>query len=230
MTDSFKIPPEFTAMGEAVRPIAMKIKARIDAPVNRTITEYEISAFIPNHLDKIRNGVRAPERIVSALNSACAEEADIKAIYRHAGRLEHWLDGLLDGYTEVRSLDARDEDAQAQKLLAGIYLHFFTEVQDWLNEIIGVCTDPMTVIEKRGLPTSGKVTFELSLKPTPSPQEQELVDWIKQRTNELEQQQVDNSQEERPPKEEIGFWGHVAVFVLGIGILEMLFGGDDCDC
>ena len=181
MSDKPVLPPNVVLLGEALRPLWLKLTEQMDAPVNPTRDMPVMSEFISRHLDKVADTAeRLADIAVIKLNgvvmNTAVKEADV---YRAVGGLETYLDELSAGYFEVRSLRAFGSDIEARDLLAGTYRHLLSEIRAWLGDICETIADPVASLKKRGLPASGNVELVLALEMTSPSQVHELTLWIK---------------------------------------------------
>ena len=231
MSDERVLPPRMTLLGEAMRPIWLKVRAQLDMPVQQASAVTGMGNVVSQHFDSLQNTIpRLEDRINRLMTDVVSnEEATDGEVYRAVGRFEAFLDDLLADHQAVRALKAYGADVEARDLLAGVYRHFLVEVRDWLGELVETLADPMAAVKKRGLPTSGHVELPLTLTLTAAPQLMGLSRWAERQSVSLSSPQ--NSTGYRAPRKSgLGFWGTVGVIVLGWGIGEALFGDDDCGC
>lgn len=219
MDDKPLLPHRFTLLGEAMRPLWQKIGAQIDQPAFPVTPVYGIAGIVSNHLDELQSVAhRLTDRINCLMSDVVANEfAADSDVYRAVGRFEASVDDLLSGYRSVCALDANGRDAEARDLLAGVYRHTLVEIRNWLGDLVETLTDPMAVVRKRGLPTTGYVELPLNLTLTAAPELAALTRWAGREGSGT------------PGKKAgLGFWGTVGAMVLGWGIGDALFGNDDC--
>lgn len=229
MSDEPLLPHRLTLLGEAMRPLALKVNSQIDMPAHQTSAVLGIADIVSHHLDELQSIVhRLTNRINSLMTDVVSNgEASDAEVYRAAGRFEVFLDDLLAGYHDVRALDAYGADAEARDLLAGVYRHSLVEVRDWLEELVETLADPMSTVKKRGLPTSGYVELPLTLTLTAAPQLAGLSRWAERESVSLSGSQT-SVPYQAPRKSGLGFLGAVGAVALGWGIGEALFGDNDC--
>ena len=154
-------------------------------------------------------------------------------VHRAAGRFEMVLDELLDGYWELRVLRPYPAHKRGYELLLAVYRHTLAQIQAWLLDVVECLADPMAALKKKGLPTSGEVQLNLSLTFTSPPEQGELLDWIREQTEEEERRaeeaeaQFAAIEEARLEEErKLSAFGGLAAVVAGI-FLGGLFFGDD---
>ena len=176
------------ALGECVRPIASKFRARMERRPNRSEQETDILSFVGNHLEQIQADIG---RFVDEVNEIgeLLEVADTpeNAVQRGAARMEICLERLLDDYDEVRRTVPGLADSEGCRLLETVYRDALLQIQGWLDDLIECLNDPMGALEKRGLALEkGKplpITLDLELGAPPSLTD--LDRWIQQRADRL---------------------------------------------
>ena len=223
MSENPTLPPCVLALGEALRPLLLKLQAQMDAPVRRDLWIVDLAGEIADHLDELEDTVSGLVAKVNALGELLAREGPMAGIHRGAGGLEVYLDTLLTRYSEVRRWLPGASGAAARDSLAGVYRHLLTEVRDWMDELIEVIDDPLAAVKRRGLPTSGYVELPTSLTLTAAPQLARLRDSL-----ELDLLEPGGHGPQSAPTEKqgLGFLGTVAAAALGFGIGSWLFGGE----
>ena len=218
------LPPRVLALGEALRPLLLKLQAQMDAPVRRDLRVSDLAGEIADHLGGLGDTVSGLEAKVNALGELLAREGPVAGIHRGAGGLEVYLDTLLARCSEVRRWRPGASGAAARDSLAGVYHHLLTEIRDWMDELIEAIDDPLAAVKRRGLPTSGYVELPISLTLTAAPQLAELRDSLEPN---LPGAWDDDPQPAPAEKPELGFLGTVAAVALGFGIGSWLFGGEE---
>lgn len=224
MDDEPLLPRRVTLLGEAMRPLWRKIEAQLDHPVLPASPVYGMPEIVSRHLDELQAlAHRLTDRINSLMSDVVANESATDGdVYRAVGRLEAFVDDLLAGYRDVRALSACSSDAEARDLLAGVYRHALVEIRDWLADLVETLADPMAVIRRRGLPTTGYVELPLTLTLTAATELVALSRWIRRNGGRFSAGGTPRR------KSGLGFWGTVGGLILGWGIGEALFGDDDC--
>ena len=222
MSENLALSPRVIALGEALRPISLKLHTQMGTPTRRTLAVYDLVGSIWSHLDGLGSTVGELETKVRALGRLVSGEGSDADIYRTAGGLEVYIDNLLESCAEVRQWRLGASDAPARDLLAGIYLHVLAEIRDWIDEMLEVIADPVAALERRGLPTSGHVELQLDLILTEAPQLAELRRWAERNIT------VDHVLPSAPAgKPGLGFCGTVVAAVLGFAIGGFLFGDEE---
>lgn len=219
MADEPLLPHRITLLGEAMRPLWRKIETQLGHHVLPATAAYGMAEIVSGHLDELQVlAHRLADRINSLMSDVVGNEGATDGdVYRAVGRFEAFVDDLLAGYREVRALNAYGRDAEARDLLAGVYRHTLVEIKDWLDDLVETLADPMAVVRRRGLPTTGYVELPLTLTLTAAPELASLSRWIE-----------GNAGGTARRKSGLGFWGTVGAVILGWGIGDALFGDDDC--
>ena len=94
-----------------------------------------------------------------------------------------------------------------------VFRHTLRQIRGWLRDVVDTAADPVAVLKRKGLPTSGRITLELAIDFTTPKELDEFTDWI----DEQEQAEYRKS----------GFWKGVAAVAFGIFLGGMFFGDDD---
>lgn len=227
MHDEPLLPRRLTLLGEAMRPVWLKVNAQLDMPIGHSLAVPDMADVASHHLAKIGRAIQGLSDRVNGLmrDVVSNEEASDAEVYRAVGRFEAFLDDLLAGHDAVRALATDGTETEIRDLLAGTYRHALVEVRDWLRDLVDALADPIAALKKQGLPTSGEVELPLALKLTAAPELAGLSRWATQR--QLSRPATDY---QPPPASGLGFWGTLGTIVLAWGIGEALFGGDDCGC
>ena len=216
--------PGVTALGEALRPLLLKLQAQMDAPVCRDLRVVDLASEIADHLDELEDTLQGLVAKANALGELLAREGPVAGIHRGAGGLEVYLDTLLARYSEVRRWRPGASGAAARDSLAGVYRHLLTEVRDWMDELIEAIDDPLAAVKRRGLPTSGKAHLGFYLTLTEAPELASLHDWLESNLSGARGYGTHSAPTEKQP---LGFLGTVAAVALGFGIGSWLFGGEE---
>lgn len=233
MADTPQTQAYLQSLGEALIPVAEKMKAGVSLPASRELPSGDILKFARRHIQRMGDDSGQLQDEVNGLGASVVAGAEIASLHRHIGRLERCIENLLEAREEVSCWDADIEDERGRFLLLLIYDHLLGEVASWLDEVIEACTDLEGVLKRRGLvdaaTSDAPPTLTFSLQLTAPPEVRELTEWCRGRH--IERRQADEPAPPPaiadPPPAPLGFWGHVAAFTLGIGIAEFLFGGDE---
>ena len=217
------LPPGVAALGDALRPLRLKLQAQMDAPVRRDLPVVDLAGEIEDHLDELEDTVSGLVAKVNALGELLARERPVAGIHRGVGGLEVYVDTLLERYSEVRRWRPGASEAAARDSLAGVYRHVLTEIRDWMDELIEAIDDPLAAVKRRGLPTSGKVHLRFDLTLTEALELASLRDWL---DSNLPGAGDYGSRSAPAEKQGLGFLGTVAAAALGFGIGSWLFGGE----
>ena len=176
------------ALGECVRPIASKFRARMESRPNRSEQVTDILSYVRTHMELIQADI---DRFVDEVNrlGELLEVADTSenAVQRGAARMEICLERLLDDYDEIRRAIPGFVDSEGCRLLEQVYREALLQIQSWLDDIVECLNDPRGALEKRGITIEeGKrvpITLDLVLEPPPSLTD--LDRWIEQRADAL---------------------------------------------
>ena len=229
MSKESVLPQPLIVLSEALQPISRKLRTCLNKPPGQPQRVLDIVEFLSHHLDMIADNVNALADEVNSglgevISDADAPDADV---YRAVARMEVHLDGLLGGYDEVRQASCSVADRKVWSLLWETYRAVLNKVQDFIDELTRCLDDPVTALEKRGLPTEGEVVLPIEFRLRAPPQLDELNRWIRQKTSELE---AANEAEIRGQAEEeavAGIGSNSLVSLLAAFGLGWFFGGDE---
>ena len=176
------------ALGECVRPIASRFRARMKSRPNRSERVTDILSYVRSHMELIQADI---DRFVDEVNQLGellgVADTPEHAVQRGAARMEICLERLLDDYDEVRRAFPGFVDSEGCRLLEQVYREALLQIQGWLDDLLECLNDPMAALEKRGLTIEeGKrqpITLDLELGAPPSLTD--LDRWIEQRADTL---------------------------------------------
>lgn len=217
------------ALGQCARPIASKLRRRMQGRPNRTKPVTDILSFVQNHLEQIGANVgQFTDEFNQLGRLVAAADSPESAVHRGSARMEIRLERLLDGYDEVRRASPGIADSEGSRLLEKVYRDTLLQIQGWLDDLIECLNNPMGALEKRGLVVEeGKrVPIPLDLDLEPPPSMNDLVQWAVERGDRLIEEEEAKLIEasSRSSRRGTGFLGLLAAFGLGWWL------GDDGDC
>ena len=208
------------ALGECVRPIASKFRARMESRPNRSEQVTDILSYVRSHMELIQADI---DRFVEEVNRLGellgVDDTSENAVQRGAARMEICLEHLLDDYDEVRRAIPGFVDSEGCRLLEQVYREALLQIQGWLDDLLECLNDPMGALQKRGLTIEeGKrLPISLDLELGAPPSLTDLDRWIEQRADALfaaeEAKSTDASA--RMTRRATGCLGLLATFGLG---------------
>ena len=101
-------------------------------------------------------------------------EAAAAEVFSSVGRIEVILNHTRKNLDEVRAWRDDPKARLVRGLLADMHRHLLNQIRRMLREITEALRDPVATLERRGLPTTGKVTLEFKFEITDSPQRADL--------------------------------------------------------
>ena len=222
MADDLVLPPRLALRGRAMQPRWQKIHTEIcrEATPSHTPCD-DMAETVMRHRDALTAFMTRIDREINRLTVKVVgqEDASDAQVHHAVAHFEALLDDVLNGHAEVCALDVHGRDAEARELLAGIYRQLLMDIRNWLEDLVRTLADPLAELRRRGQPTTGPVEIALPLHLNTAPEINALRDWMEKETA---------LQIHAPSRTTgLGFWGTVGAMVLGIGIGEALFGGDD---
>ncbi|MCY3758610.1 MAG: hypothetical protein OXG96_12885 [Acidobacteria bacterium] len=209
--------------GECVRPIASKLRGRMESRPNPSERVTNIVGFLRHHLEQFRGDLdRLGDEVNQVGELLEIDDTPDNLVQRGAARMEIRLERLLDDYDEVRRARPAPVDSEGCRLIERVYGETLLRIQGWLDEIVECLNDPKGALEKHGLGEEGNhQPIPLALKLESPASMTHLNRWIKRQEQRLI---ADETARSDAPIEEassgrsqggIGFWGWVAAIVLG---------------
>jgi len=171
----------------ALHPVSGLLARRMaDAPPQEQPC-LDFAGFASHHLRVIEDGAtRLVKAINDELGAATGTDTADETVWRAASRVVVHIEGLLDQYDEVRRVKPEIGDVHPHGLLVGVYRDLLEQVQTWLNDVLQSLGDPVGALQKRGLPTEGRVEITVALTLEAPRQVDDLARWAQQRAGELE--------------------------------------------
>ena len=176
------------ALGEALVPVAEKLKAGYSASASQYLPSSDIMELVSRHLQRLADDTEQLQDEINGLGASIRQNADLASLDWRVGRLESRIENLVEARAEVSSWDGDTEDSDGRFLLLVIYNRLYRELGSWLEEVIEVCTDLEGSLKRRGLATTGTVSLTLILRLTTPPEVQELAEWCRRRQMEKRRQ------------------------------------------
>ena len=163
-------------VGNEFRLMVGKIDRRMDDAPPTTGVIYNIFDLVDEHLSLLVDCVEDFADAVSEGHRLATDERD-EHYRRVSYRMNAELDGILDGYDDLRSLNADYDVYEGWSLLVEIYDETLIQIRGWLEEVAECYEDPIAALRKRGLPTDGSEPINLSLVMKAPRQMKRLTRW-----------------------------------------------------
>ena len=228
------LPSQVKSLGEALEPVAKRLRRAISCKVRSSGHEFVIFNDLLRHTGVISQALTHLQPRLSDLSSSAIEDerASTAEAYRAAGRLEQVLSEFVDGYHEVKASHADPEARMARTLLLGVYRHHITEICDWLDELVQVIFNPVAAAKKRGIPLTGSIQLSVVLNLTTPPEMAKLNDLAKTlqigpepKIEPVHEPQIEPAPEyQRQAGNSPGVMGTIGALAFGIGITEAILG------
>ena len=183
MTDD-PVPRPLVVLGEHFRPMAEMLGKRMDEVPVEAGEVSDIFGLVDEHTELLTDHVVAFGEAISEGLGRLTHEAD-EYFHEVASRLNAELEGLLDGYDDVRRLKPHEEDFEGWVLLVEIYEETLFQIQFWLEEVVEFLDDPVAGVKKRGIPADGNGAVNLRLEMQSPRQVRQLTRWLQSRGRDL---------------------------------------------
>ena len=174
MSNTYTIPTPFRDLANALRPVAERLRREISCLVTSQVSAGGLELLLPDQLRRMRCDVA---RIAEAVNRmgveiAANDEATVNDALRAAARFEAAVDVTLDNFREICSWRLMPTDEEGRDLLRKIWRHWFREILEWLDRLIGCANDAAVARNCDGV-------INLSYTLTAAPEVDGLIEWIK---------------------------------------------------
>ena len=200
-------------LGGALQPALRRVEAALNEPPRPTGRGESFIAVSEHALGHLGDTVEQMEEETELLHWALAPEVPEAEIHRAVGRYEMVLDDLLQSHAELCRARPRAAHQRGHRLLVAVFRRTLIQIRDWLRDVVDTGADPVQVLKRKGLSTSGDVNLELTLQLTTPKELHQFIDWVD------EQQRVEDQKN--------SFWNGLAVFAAGIFVGGLFFGDDD---
>lgn len=224
----FTPPARFLLFGKALEPLRDGFTRRLAAPPPVGDYVAEPMTWAQRVCDRWLLFLSEAHRHFEWINHEILanEAADESTVQRGIGRLETFFGMMLDEWDALRGAVFHTSYNDMQALLAAALRHNLNQIQEWLDRLIRILTDPVTELRRQGLPLEGQVELDVTLKLTGAPE----LDILTARMNEANAR-IDRALSRRqrlrspPEKRRLGFFDIVLGAALG-GFLYDLFDDD----
>ena len=138
------LPRHLVALGDALRPVARRFRARMEAPPRPVDLVDDMIVFVSDHLRMVGDtaedlGHEVEYSLGTVASLPEATDAQVRVV---VGGVQVRLDRLLDDWDEVRRVKPRRPDRRGWRLLEDLYRDVAEQVCDWLEEAVEFLNDP----------------------------------------------------------------------------------------
>ena len=198
-------------LGGALQPALRRVEAALDEPARPTGRGESFIAVGERTLGHLVDALEHLEKETELLHRALAPDLPEAEIHRAVGRYEVVLDGLLQCHAELRQARPRAAHQRGHRLLVTAFRSMLIQIRDWLREVVDIGADPVQVLKRKGLPTSGHVTLDLTPQFTTPEEMDQFVAWA--------------DGQARAGKS--SFWNGIVAFAAGWFVGGLFLGDDD---
>ena len=171
------IPRPLVVLREEFQAMSESLISRMGVIPPKSDLEVDVLDLSGEHVKKLSDHVHSfCEQIAQGLGTITYESDD--HFRRIVDRLAKELNGILDGYDDVRSTTPQPDDFEGWKLLVGIYEDTLHQIRDWLTDVLEFLKDPVAGVEKRQIPADGNGHVNLLLEMRAPKQVHDLIDWL----------------------------------------------------
>lgn len=178
------IPRPLIVLREEFNSMSVALNSRMGTKPRRSGREIDILDLSGEHVIKLSDHVHVfCEQISDGLDTITYEPDEY--LRRIVSLLCTELNGMLNGYDEVRCLTPHPDDFEGWKLLVGIYEDTLLQIRDWLLDVLAFLNNPAAGVQKRqnSADEDGLVTLYLEMK-APKPM-YDFIDWLQRIRDEI---------------------------------------------
>lgn len=176
------IPRPLIVLREEFQPMAESLNSRMLKQPRPSSRKFDIFDLTGDHIQKLSNHVRLFGEQIRGIGTIAYEpDEHFRRIARH---LKKELNGMLDGYDDVRSRTPYEDVFEAWKLLVEIYEDTLHQIQDWLTDMLKFLNDPISEAETRKKSVDGTSLVRLDLELNAPEQMLDLQHWMERRIEE----------------------------------------------
>jgi hypothetical protein len=210
-------------LADALSPVLQRLRADLGRRVVPTVRGADLSNPFQGLLRPLTEGVGRLEPQLAAIGAAQYSDAPAgeMAVGRAVGRLEAALDDIVAGYHTVMALSVDSDASALHALLIGAYRHTLGEVEGVLHRLVHGRAGANVGMLHGGPPTAGTQQGQDGLTLTPAPQLAAVQRWLDS------QPRPPSGPSARPMPDAANFVATTAAVVLGVGLADWLFDGDD---
>ncbi len=181
MSDDSPLPPTLRALCEAAGRLLTKFPEgpeREETFGRSVAAPADLVDAICDHTERYHDLVGRLSDEFTRLDYLLGGEAAAAEVFSSVGRIEVILNHTRKNLDEVRAWRNDPKADVVRGLLADMHRHLLNQIRRMLREITEALRDPVATLERRGLPTTGKVTLEFKFEITDSPQRANLEAWV----------------------------------------------------
>lgn len=177
MSDDSPLPPTLRALCEAAGRLLTKFpegSERGETFGRSVAAPADLADAICDHTERYHDLAGSLSDEFTRLDYLLGGEAAAAEVFSSVGRIEVILNHTRKNLDEVRAWRDDPKARLVRGLLADMHRHLLNQIRRMLREITEALRDPVATLERRGLPTTGKVTLEFKFEITDSPQRADL--------------------------------------------------------
>lgn len=221
-----RLPPQVTALGEALAPVASGARQAMARRVRPSGYEFVVPADLSRHVGVIQRALTHLEpRLEGLMTDVLHKEgAGALEVGRAAGRLEQVLSEFVDGFLDVKATHAGPDSKEARTQILGVYRHHIREICNWLEELVAVISDPEAAIRQRGGDSAVVAELTVALNMTTPPQMAKLHALANSLLPASAATSEPSPTFERREGAAPGLVETIGALVFGVGVSEAVFG------
>lgn len=170
-------PQTLTTLREEFKDVADNLNSGLIALPKYSNKAYDLIELTRVHIKNNSDHVR---RITDLINEGLAdtENKTAKDVHRVVRRIGKEIDGLIDGYDEVRCLLPYEDDFKPWALLIEIYHDTLCQLQQWLADVLEKLDEILATEIDRSTDCQTKQTVIVHLEIKAPNAMVQLADWL----------------------------------------------------
>lgn len=213
MSDDSPLSPALRALCEAAGRLLTRFpeeSERGQSSGGSVAAPADLMEAIGDHAERYCDLLRQINDEITRLDYLLAGDAAAAEVFSSVGRIEVILNHTRSNLDEVRAWRDDWKANVVRELLAGMHRHLFDQIRGMPREMAEALREPVAALERRGLPTTGKVTLRFEFDLTAPPQLAALEAWVKR--------------QKRREEASGGAWGCLGAVLLAVFLVWLLGG------
>lgn len=212
MSDDSLLPPALRALCEAAERLLTKFPEGSERGQTSggSVAPADLVDAICDHTGRCHDLAGQICDEITRLDYLVGGDAAAAEVFSSVGRIEVILNHTRKNLNEVRAWRDDPKADDVRRLLDGMYRHLLDQIRGMLREMTEALREPVAALERRGLPTTGKVTLRFNFELTDSPQRAALEAWV--------------ARQEGREDGSVGSWGCMGAVLLAALLVWLLVG------
>jgi hypothetical protein len=180
-SEKYELPAHLQALQSCLRELNLCLQASRSGRVQgRYRADLSVSS-VSFHLGELSNHVSTLDKILrGSLGSLFEQAAPATKVAKALQSFAQAVHKFGADFDHLAAAWVADEHVSGQQLLVAVYAHTLGELHEMIIQLLAMLADPVSYLQQRGLPTTGKVNLTIALTFTPALQLADLQNWMQQ--------------------------------------------------